>query len=154
MEQIIKKLEAARIKQKLSYEEIAKKINSTRSTVYKALLGKSIPSAPLLLSLIDALDYDFKIVKKPSIENFIKNVNEISKEKFFEAKEFIPDEKIKGKWNDKINSKDKSIEKEKKAKPELKKDILKCENCTYQTLPSGIEILLKKCNNCKTKKKK
>lgn len=142
MEKIIKKLELERIKQKLSYEEIAKKINSTRSTVYKALNGKSIPSAPLLLSLIEALDYDFKIIKKSSIENFIDNVNEISEEQKKEVETIIP------------GLKQKNNSKEKKVKPELKKEISKCGNCTYQTLPSGIEILLKKCNDCKTKKKK
>ena len=51
-------------------------------------------------------------------------------------------------------SKQKNNSKEKKEKTEPKKDISKCGNCTYQTLPSGIEILLKKCNDCKTKKKK
>ena len=142
LKQIIKKLEDERIKQKLSYEEITKKINSTRSTVYKALNGKSIPSAPLLLSLIEALDYDFKIVKKSSIENFIENVNEISKEQKKEVKTIIS------------VSKQKNNSKEKKEKTELKKDISKCENCTYKKLPSGIEILMKKCNDCKNKNKK
>ena len=139
---IIKKLETSRVNKKLSYEEIAKKINSTRSTVCKALNGKSIPSAPLLLSLIEALYYDFKIVKKSSIENFIENVNEISKEQVKVVEEINPDEK------------EKTLTITKKLKPEPKKDVLKCKNCTYQTLPSGIEILLKKCNDCKTKKKK
>jgi len=167
LKDIIKILEQTRKDKNLSYEEVAKLINSSRSNVWKCLTGLSIPNSETLLLLIDCLGFDFKIRKKSTIENFIENVNRISEENLKPVDSIIPEEKIKGKWIEesgkvdkekineikKRNTKAKSTINTKKVLSEPKKEILECKNCTYETLKSGIKILLKKCNDCKTKKK-
>lgn len=153
LKQIIEKLEQTRKDKDLSYEQVAKMINSSRSTIWKILTHLAIPSADTFLRLIDALEYDFKVRKKSTIENFLENVNQISKEQVKEVEPIITDAKIKGKWNEKTKPKEKTTPKTKKVASEPKKEVLECQNCTYETLKSGIKILLKKCNDCKTKKK-
>ena len=153
LKQSIEKIEANRIEKNLSYDEVAKMIESSKSSIWKVLTGLSIPNGDTLLKLIDCLGYDFKVRKKSTIENFIENVNEILKEQVKEVEPIIPDAKIKGEWNDITKPKQKTLPKTKKVKPEPKKEVTECPNCKYSETASGLRIKILKCDNCKTKKK-
>lgn len=151
LKQIIEKLEATRIEKNLSYDEVAKMIESSKSSIWKVLTGLSIPNGDTLLKLIDCLGYDFKVRKKSTIENFVENVNRISKEQVKEIETIIPDAKIKG--LKKVNSKNIEIQNNSEKKKITKKiDVSECPNCKYSETASGLRIKILKCDNCKTKK--
>ena len=152
LKQIIEKLEATRIEKNLSYDEVAKMIESSKSSIWKVLTGLSIPNGDTLLKLIDALEYDFKINKKE-----IKQ--KLSKE---ELKDFIDKNATKNNFSkqsiDTLKKviklpKEKTLPKTKKVKPEPKKEVTECPNCKYSETASGLRIKILKCNDCKTKKK-
>lgn len=164
LKQIIEKLEATRIEKNLSYDEVAKMIESSKSSIWKVLTGLSIPNADTLLKLIDCLGYDFKVRKKSTIENFLENVERISNDNFKGVKPFIPENLVKGNWIEESGKLDKKlIDKisKRKQKDNIQLDSNKknieitkeCPNCKYSETASGLRIKILKCDNCKTKKK-
>lgn len=132
LKDIISRLESSRIEQKLSYEQVAEMINSSRSNVWKVLTSLTIPNAETLIKLCDALGFDFIMINKISSDTFKRTTSN-------GIPEFV--EKVK---------------KESKKTPELKKKVVQpkeCDICTYSELKSGIKIVVKKCDDCKRLKK-
>lgn len=132
LKQIIEKLEQTRKDKELSYEQVAKMIDSSRSTVWKTLTEVSEPSAAILLKLIDCFGFTFSIaIKLPNSSLPIEVAEKASNVKL---------KKPKAKINKKEIS---SIEKQKD-----------CPNCKYSETESGLKIKILKCKDCKQKKQK
>lgn len=64
MKEIIETLEAERIRQDISYEKIAEKMESTRSVVYKALTQKAKPNFETLEGIAKVLGYKLLLIKE------------------------------------------------------------------------------------------
>lgn len=163
LKQIIEKLEQTRIEKDLSYEDVAKLCDSTRSNIWKVLTNKTIPKADTLFKLIDCLGFDFKTRKKSTIENFVENVNRISEENLKSVETFIPENLVKGEWNENANEIEGKILidnlkklTEKKPKAKNKPTIKKLASVPRNTIGGGNykkekatkKIEVEKCENC------
>jgi len=173
LKQIIDLLEKTRIDKELSYEQVAKKINSSRSNVWKCLTGLNIPNSETLLLLIDCLGFDFVIQNRLTLKDISRGdiPNHLHKE-FIDSKlkvEFLPKDNplVEGTWieesgkvdkkklEDLVKKKSKSIPKTKlgtKTYYEVSK-ISQCPNCKYSETASGLKIKVLKCDDCKKVKK-
>lgn len=132
LKDIISRLESSRIEQKLSYEQVAEMINSSRSNVWKVLTSLTVPNGETLIKLCDALGFDLLMINKINSDTFKRATSN-------GIPEFV--EKVK---------------KESKKLTELKKNVIEskeCDKCTYSELKSGIKIVVKKCDECKRLKK-
>jgi transcriptional regulator with XRE-family HTH domain len=148
LKDIISRLESSRIEQKLSYEQVAEMINSSRSNVWKVLTSLTVPNGETLIKLCNALGFEFII--KPII-----SLNDIARG---DMPDLVHKEFIENKLNKVKIQKDKveKVKKESKKIPELKKKVIQpkeCDICTYSELKSGIKIVVKKCDDCKRLKK-
>jgi len=114
LKQIIDLLEKTRIDQELSYEQVAKKINSSRSNVWKCLTGLSIPNSETLLLLIDCLGFNFVIQNRLTLKDISRgDVPEHLHKEFIDSKlkvEFIPKDNplVEGSWIEESGKLDKN----------------------------------------------
>jgi len=168
LKEIIDLLEKTRIENDLSYEQVAKKINSSRSNVWKCLTGLNIPNSETLLLLIDCLGFDFIVGKKhiypseipkdnPLVEGtWIEESGKVDKKKFAEVikrkGKSIPRNTLgTGNYDETLKilkSEEKKVDTEKTK--ETSKD---CPNCKYSETASGLKIKVVKCDDCKKVKK-
>lgn len=156
LKQIIEKLEQTRKEKDLSYEQVAKMINSSRSTIWKILTHLAVPNADTFLRLMDALGYNyhltsknmFKEISRGDVPSFTENTIETTN-----LKQGNSIGEFKRVYKEKTKPKEKTLPKTKKVKPEPKKEVSECPNCKYSQTQSGLRIKILKCNDCKTKKK-
>lgn len=156
LKQIIEKLEQTRKEKDLSYEQVAKMINSSRSTIWKILTNLAIPNADTFLRLIDALGYNyhltskdiFKEISRGDVPSFMENTIETTN-----LKQGNSISEFKRVYKEKTKPKEKTTPKTKKVSSEPKKEVSECPNCKYSETASGLRIKILKCDNCKTIKK-
>jgi len=161
LKETINQLELVRVEKKLSYDDVAKMINASKSTIWKIFTGLNSPNSETLLLLIDALGFDFNLIKKNILLKDIPKENTLLKGKWMEESGQIDKKKLDAILKRRAKSMPRSTlgngnynETLKMVQEKEKLEVLNnCPDCKYAETASGIVIKTLKCNKCKTLKK-
>jgi len=142
MEKIIRTLDSIREAKNISYDDIANAVGLTRTNVWRILNSKSVPRFDNICKIAEFLDHEIELTSKEVIRELVVKAKNKLKKDCKKSKVTINDIS-RGDAPDELH--EKFIE--------SKLEDGKCQNCTYQTMKSGLTIRIKKCDNCKKAKK-